>query len=1316
MRTYGPSPRRPIDSFKFLAQKVVSPSPVAFLTAFLACLVFVQVGCGSGVVTALPGSLLVSSGALDFGDVIVGQKAYSRVTVSNPNSITLDIDKLSFPSSVFSLTGSDKFPLSIAPGSSHTFSVEFLPTAIADYSGQISVTGSGSRQLAQLAAHGRGHGNVQLTAQLSQNESELNFGDVTVNTGTIRTVTLTSTGNSPVTLNPATVTGAGFTVVGNSLSANLNPGQSTMIQVLFHPGSVGPASGQLTIGNNASGGGAIVVALNGTGTVEPGSPQNAQLTVNTESLTFGSVTVHTTMTQSVILTSAGTIPIDISEATVVGRGFSLVGRSLPVTLAPGQSLTLQVRFNPEVIGSAAGQLSIKSNAPPTTTTVALRGMSIAQAIPELVLSAETLSFGNVTVNTETTQSLTLTSVGTAVVIVNSIAITGDGFAVSGASFPITLNPMQSLTLRVQFNPRLMGLANGRLEVDSNSSAAESMQVALIGTSIAAPSPQLTVSAASLSFGNVTVNTSTTQSLTLTSTGTAPVSVNSAVISGSGFVLAGGTLPITLAPTHSLTLQVQFNPTLTGRVNGKLRITSNSATVSTAEIALSGTSIAAPSPQLTVSTGSLSFGSVTVNTSTTQSLTLTSTGTAPVMVNSAVIAGAGFTLLGSTTPVRLAPTQSLTLQVQFNPTATGAASGKLTINSSSSTESMTEVALSGMSVAAPNPQLTVSAGSLSFGNVSVNTSTTQPLTLTSTGTMPVAISAAAISGEGFSLSGGTALPITLAPKQSLTLQVHFNPTSIGILSGQLEIRSTSSTGSSTTISLRGIGIEVASPQLAVSTGSLSFGNVSVNTSTMQSLTITSTGTEPVTVNSAAVIGAGFAVVGETFPVTLAPTQSLTLQVQFSPASTGSVNGKLTINSNSSTESTAEVTLSGTGVAAPTPELTVSVRSLSFGNVMVSRSTTQSLTLTSTGTSPVTVNATTVTGAGFAVVGGIFPITLAPTQSIVLRVQFSPISAGRLSGQLLINSDSSTGDNIVISLRGTGTPEPNPQLTISADSLSFGDVTVNTAATKNLILTSTGTSAVTVTSVANIGLGFTLFTPRFPMILDPTQSVTLQVEFNPTATGLVMGQVTVNSNSTNAGTLVIALNGTGVSPNPKLTLSTGSLSFGSIAVDTSTTKTLTLTSTGTSPLTINSAVVSGTDFTLLGGSFPVTLNPTQSLTLQLRFLPTSAGTQSGQITITSNSTSGNLAVIALSGTGTVAAHEVDLSWDPPTNSPVPVIGYNVYRSVGSSASFSAINPSPVATAVYIDGTVMSGTTYLYIVRSVDGSGRESSPSNQIAITIP
>ncbi len=60
-------------------------------------------------------------------------------------------------------------------------------------------------------------------------------------------------------------------------------------------------------------------------------------------------------------------------------------------------------------------------------------------------------------------------------------------------------------------------------------------------------------------GNVTIDTSTVQSLTLTSTGTAPVTVNSAVIAGAGFALADNTLPVTLSPTQSLTLHVQFNP-------------------------------------------------------------------------------------------------------------------------------------------------------------------------------------------------------------------------------------------------------------------------------------------------------------------------------------------------------------------------------------------------------------------------------------------------------------------------------------------------------------------------------------------------------------------------------------------------------------------------------------------------------------------------------------------------------------------------------------------------------------------------------------
>ena len=56
-----------------------------------------------------------------------------------------------------------------------------------------------------------------------------------------------------------------------------------------------------------------------------------------------------------------------------------------------------------------------------------------------------------------------------------------------------------------------------------------------------------------------------------------------------------------------------------------------------------------------------------------------------------------------------------------------------------------------------------------------------------------------------------------------------------------------------------------------------------------------------------------------------------------------------------------------------------------------------------------------------------------------------------------------------------------------------------------------------------------------------------------------------------------------------------------LSTTTTQSLTLTSTGTSPVTVTAASVTGAGFTLIGGSFPVTLNPTQTLTLQLQFAP-------------------------------------------------------------------------------------------------------------------
>jgi len=293
--------------------------------------------------------------------------------------------------------------------------------------------------------------------------------------------------------------------------------------------------------------------------------------------------------------------------------------------------------------------------------------------------------------------------------------------------------------------------------------------------------------------------------------------------------------------------------------------------------------------------------------------------------------------------------------------------------------------------------------------------------------------------------------------------------------------------------------------------------------------------------------------------------------------------------------------------------------------------------------------------------------------------------------------------------------SPQLTVSATALSFGSVAVNTATTLSLTLTSTGTSPVTVNSAAITGSGFSIVAQSFPVTLNPNQSLTLQVQFDPTATGTASGQFTISSNSTTGGTAVVALSGTGVAANPQLTISATTLSFGSVTVNTPTTQSLTLTSSGTTPVTVNSAAITGAGFTIVGGSFPVTLNPTQTLALQIQFEPTTTGAVTGQLTISSNSTSASTAGVALSGTGAAAAYEVNLNWSAPANSPDPVAGYNIYRATGTG-SFVLINSSPVSATAYVDSTVTGGATYIYEVMSVGSNGVQSVASSQITVTIP
>jgi hypothetical protein len=187
-------------------------------------------------------------------------------------------------------------------------------------------------------------------------------------------------------------------------------------------------------------------------------------------------------------------------------------------------------------------------------------------------------------------------------------------------------------------------------------------------------------------------------------------------------------------------------------------------------------------------------------------------------------------------------------------------------------------------------------------------------------------------------------------------------------------------------------------------------------------------------------------------------------------------------------------------------------------------------------------------------------------------------------------------------------------------------------------------------------------------------------------------------------------------PTLSISSASISFGNVNLNTPTTQSVTLTSTGTGSVTVSSAIVSGTGFSLSGASFPLTLNPNQTVTLTVQFDPTTAGSATGSLTIVSTSLTNPTTVVSLSGTGGADSYSVSLTWTAPTSSTDPVAGYDVYRTLSGGSSYQLLNAEVVTTTTYTDTSVQSGQTYDYVVESVDAEGVTSVASNTAAIAIP
>lgn len=518
---------------------------------------------------------------------------------------------------------------------------------------------------------------------------------------------------------------------------------------------------------------------------------------------------------------------------------------------------------------------------------------------DLGLSKSSITFGNVVLGKTATQTITATNSGTASLTVSSAKSSSPQFSVTAPAVPLTIAAGQSANLSVAFTPSAASASTATISFASDASDS-SLSLSLTGTGITAG--QLSASPASISFVNIEVGNTETQSAAVTNTGGASVTISQATATGPGFSITGFT-PLTLPAGQSTTVNVVFAPQSAGAVSGNVALSSN-ASNTTLNLPLSGAALAPGS--LTAQPTSISFGSIQVGNSQQQSATLTNTGGSSVTISQASAAGAGFSVNSSSFPLTLAAGQSTTLTITFAPHSSGSPTGSATISSNAPNPTLT-IPLSGTAVSPGG--LSTTPPSISFTSEQVGNSESQSEVLQNTGGSDVTISQVGVTGAGFSETGLTA-PVTLTPGQSFTFSAVFAPQTSGGAGGSISI---TSNGSNPSLSIPLSGTATPAGQLGVSPTTMNIGNVVVGSSGQSTGSISATGAS-VTVSSADSSNSEFKFSGLSLPVTIAAGHSAGFTVTFTPQSTGTANATLTFTSNASNSPTTE---SLTGVGSPTP---------------------------------------------------------------------------------------------------------------------------------------------------------------------------------------------------------------------------------------------------------------------------------------------------------------------------------------------------------------------------------------------------------------
>ncbi len=214
-----------------------------------------------------------------------------------------------------------------------------------------------------------------------------------------------------------------------------------------------------------------------------------------------------------------------------------------------------------------------------------------------------------------------------------------------------------------------------------------------------------------------------------------------------------------------------------------------------------------------------------------------------------------------------------------------------------------------------------------------------------------------------------------------------------------------------------------------------------------------------------------------------------------------------------------------------------------------------------------------------------------------------------------------------------PQDAPSVTLTPQQINFGNEPLETTSTINYVtLTNAGSAALSISSITASG-DFQQINNCGNSVSGGSGTCTIQITFTPTSVGLQTDEITITDNA--GGSQAITVTGNGVLSGGSLLFTPAKLTFGEQTVGTtSTPQTAVLINNGNQAVTITN-ITTGTNFAqtnTCGTNFaiaPASLSVGQTCTIAVSFTPTSTGSVTGTVQVTSNAV--KAATLQLAGTG-------------------------------------------------------------------------------------